>query len=261
MFFSEVFDKITPVHTNTFNFLIVFHDYTIFVRRYATCRIAMNGYIWYSILYRTEVIDMPRLQTGSFEYTRRTITQKAAHLMAENGPEGATLGCVASALGISKGTLYYYYPAKTALINDIAEYYFERTSDALLEWVEALPQSTTFQDGLRLLLETFTYDKQLTQLRLWLAGEAARSNAYIRERIIVKRHEWQLLLELGALKLTGCTSEMMRRMGALIATFMDGALTQYALLGDAALPSEILAAALCELSNQGSGINYESKKV
>ncbi len=204
---------------------------------------------------------MPRLQTGSFEYTRRAITQKAAHLMAENGPEGATLGCVASALGISKGTLYYYYPAKTALINDIAEYYFDRASDALLEWVEALPQSTTFQEGLCLLLDMFTHNEQLTQLRLWLAGEAARGNAYIRERIIVKRHEWQLLLELGALKLTGCTSDMMRRMGALIATFMDGALMQYALLGDDALSSEMLAAEICLLSNQDSGINYENKKV
>jgi len=181
--------------------------------------------------------------------------------MAQNGPEGATLGCVASALGISKGTLYYYYPAKTALINDIAEYYFDSTSNLLLEWVEALPQSTTFQEGLHMLLNAFTHDEQLVQLRLWLAGEAARGNDYIRERIIVKRHEWQLLLELGALKLTGCTSDMMRRMGALIATFTDGALMQYALLGDAALSCEMLAAAICELSNQDSGINYENKKV
>ena len=55
-----------------------------------------------------------------YESVQAAILGTAAQLFTRAGIHGTSLNDIAQAAGLSKGTLYYYYPTKEALVNDIA---------------------------------------------------------------------------------------------------------------------------------------------
>ena len=61
------------------------------------------------------------------------IVALASRLAVEKGLDGFSLTDVARAVGISKGTLYYYYPTKSELIFDIAARHVNEITRIILE--------------------------------------------------------------------------------------------------------------------------------
>ena len=70
-------------------------------------------------------------QTGK----KNRIVTAASRLAVKNGLEGFSLTDVAHAVGISKGTLYYYYPTKSALIFDIAARHVNEITAFIMEMI------------------------------------------------------------------------------------------------------------------------------
>lgn len=62
---------------------------------------------------------MARPMTNKSVQTRQRILDVAAGLMSERGSEGLTMGDIARAAGMSKGSLYYYFPGCTAIENEV----------------------------------------------------------------------------------------------------------------------------------------------
>jgi len=53
--------------------------------------------------------------------TRERIIEAASRLMTEEGVTDTSLADIANEVGISRGTLFYYYSSKNDLVYDVAE--------------------------------------------------------------------------------------------------------------------------------------------
>ena len=68
---------------------------------------------------------------------KNRIVAAASRLAVNKGLDGFSLTDVARAAGISKGTLYYYYPTKSALIFDIAARHVNEITEFIVEMIGA----------------------------------------------------------------------------------------------------------------------------
>jgi AcrR family transcriptional regulator len=69
----------------------------------------------------------------------------AARLFREYGYSSATMDLIADEVGLNKGTLYHYYPAKSAILFEL----LSKQVDATLELVERVPADGTVTDRMR----------------------------------------------------------------------------------------------------------------
>jgi AcrR family transcriptional regulator len=67
---------------------------------------------------------------------RERILESAAALMEERSFFDISLADIARAARISKGTLYYYYNSRDAILFDLTDRYLQKLSDDLLAWVD-----------------------------------------------------------------------------------------------------------------------------
>jgi AcrR family transcriptional regulator len=78
--------------------------------------------------------------------TRQEIMVQAGRLFANNGIEATTMGDVAEALGITRATLYKYFPSKDELVDNALRYAAEKMSTI---WHST--DATSMRHGLTLL--------------------------------------------------------------------------------------------------------------
>jgi TetR/AcrR family transcriptional regulator, cholesterol catabolism regulator len=69
----------------------------------------------------------------------------AARLFREYGYSSATMDLIADEVGLNKGTLYHYYPAKSAILFEL----LSRQVDATLELVDRVPAEGTTAERMR----------------------------------------------------------------------------------------------------------------
>jgi AcrR family transcriptional regulator len=75
----------------------------------------------------TDLKNAPR-----FDRTAVAILDAAAHVFSEQGP-GANLAAVAAAAGVSRATLYRYYPNREALLEALAVHALSQAGDRLAD--------------------------------------------------------------------------------------------------------------------------------
>ena len=80
---------------------------------------------------------------------RERILESAAALMEERSFFDISLADIARAARISKGTLYYYYNSRDAILFDLTDRYLQKLSDDLLAWVDNEEKDTVgfFRNG------------------------------------------------------------------------------------------------------------------
>lgn len=119
------------------------------------------------------------------------ILNVAEAIISAKGIKETSLKDIAKAAGVSKGTLYYHFSTKEALICDIAGRYFDTVGEKLLKWFEGIGRKASGQDIMAVLFETIMYDrKDMGRLHLYLIQEALE-NEIIRNKFLERYSEWK----------------------------------------------------------------------
>lgn len=111
------------------------------------------------------------------EQSREEILSAARQVLLRSGIAATTLEAVAKEGGLSKATLYYYFPSKDALLFELVHGVMEEHAHAVHDRVET---TATGAEALRAIVrETLTrYSSRLDDFRLaYLHGQVAGQNA------------------------------------------------------------------------------------
>jgi AcrR family transcriptional regulator len=133
---------------------------------------------------------------------RADVCATAARLFREYGYSSATMDLIADEVGLNKGTLYHYYPAKSAILFEL----LSKQVDATLELVEQVPSDGTITERMRELVrlqvdhvstkhdEVVVFFQELPWIEKQLPPEQA---ADLRRRIRRYEHFTKQLLTAG----------------------------------------------------------------
>ena len=83
------------------------------------------------------------------DVTRQRILDCAALVFSEKGYAGARLADIAAAAGMQAGSLYYHFPGRDELVEEVLGQGVARTQERVRQEVEALPADATALDRLR----------------------------------------------------------------------------------------------------------------
>lgn len=154
---------------------------------------------------------------------RRHILESTAALMEGQPFPQISLSDIARAADISKGTLYYYYASKDAILFDIADRYLTRMSDELLDWVNNKEKDTSLPRLLSYVLSYGVFDPA-GNMRLYLIAEAVSGRADLRERLLARyEHFKSILVEKISERRPGTDGT---HLAWLVLMVMDGMLVQ-----------------------------------
>lgn len=174
--------------------------------------------------------------------SRDLILAAAEAVVSERGVEAASLADIAKAAGVSRGTLYYHYPSKDALVLDIAERHMAALTDRIFELARSEGAS-----GLPLMLEALVReilaDDTRSATHVHLVQCAFEGNEAVRERMAVSYRGWidMVVEELARL---GLASRKDEGVGSLVVAVLDGLVMQKRILGRGSRISESRVAAL-----------------
>lgn len=161
---------------------------------------------------------------------RTKILAAASELMMKKGVKATSLTDIARKTGISKGTLYYYYPSKGDLVYDITENHFRLVTRNLINWIAAA-EGKNNQEILQVAFATILGAETRTRLHLYLLQEAVLENETLRQRFQATYREWRRLIreQLDPLLTDSKRGEVL---SFLILAALDGLVIQTVIAGE-----------------------------
>lgn len=129
--------------------------------------------------------------------TRQSILEAASKLITEKGVKNTSLADIAKEVGISKGTLYYYYSTKDDIIYDITDIHLRQITEELLCWIGTIENDATPEEILVIVFEKILKAETRGKLHLYLISDAAIGNNSLKERFKQRYREWRNTLEDG----------------------------------------------------------------
>ncbi len=176
------------------------------------------------------------------------IVAVAGRLAANKGLDGFSLSDVARAAGISKGTLYYYYPTKSELIFDIAARHVNEITAFILEMIDQGGPEVDPSDLLTLFFRKHSANRTRMRLHLNLVHQAMHGNQILRERYQAIYARWREQAR-QALETLLPKSPHHETLLHLIITIVDGLNVQCMLEVDPA-PTDSMAAFLVQAAQK-----------
>jgi len=115
---------------------------------------------------------------------RNELTRQAARLFAEKGYHGTSIGDLAEAMGVQKGSLYAHIDAKADLLWDVAAEGAAAFHDALDAVPDAVPPAEKIRLALRAHLRVVAeqLDVATVFIREWRYLEGERRDEFLAER-------------------------------------------------------------------------------
>lgn len=153
------------------------------------------------------------------------ILKTAARLFTEKGVHGTSLNDIADAACMSKGTLYYHYPAKEQLVLDIADAYINRITDTVFVWMGEVNREISLRDAVLSLLEALAQedgDDAQPYLHMVLCAEAATGNEPLAQKLQEAYRAWTVMLEVGLLRANIRNADTVLRHSRVFFTLLDG---------------------------------------
>lgn len=92
--------------------------------------------------------------------TKKVIIETSSNLIMEKGIKNTSLADIAQAVGISKGTLYYYYSSKDDIIYDIMEEHLNRTTRELFNLFDNISEDNTLEQILHMVFQKLSWFKK-----------------------------------------------------------------------------------------------------
>jgi AcrR family transcriptional regulator len=170
-----------------------------------------------------------QLKETKHQVKRQQIIEAAARLMVQKGIEQTSLSDIANEVGISKGSLYYYYASKDDLIFDITDTHINQISENLFSIIEARKGNTDWKEVLKILFERIIAAETRGRLHIYLIQQALNGNELIMERFQKKYREWNEMIRDGFDKIKPDNGGY-ANLSLLIIAALDGVLIQ-SLLG------------------------------
>ncbi|MFP4113583.1 MAG: TetR/AcrR family transcriptional regulator [Spirochaetota bacterium] len=168
---------------------------------------------------------------------REKIIQGAAKLIIEKGVANTSLADIADEVGISKGTLYYYYSSKSELIFDISVRHMEHITNTIVSWVEGHGRDESAERFLQMVVETVLKSETRGYIHFYLIQEALSGNhESLRIRFTQEYDRWLQLIGEG-LRLILPPQTDIETESRILLSSIDGLLLQQ-LLGMGPVPIE-----------------------
>lgn len=178
--------------------------------------------------------------------TRQSILDAAGKLIAQKGVKATSLSDISKEVGISKGTLYYYYSNKNDIIYDIADIHLTRITKELLAWIESIENNISAEDVIRVVFERISTAETRGKLHLYLISDAVTSNDPLNKRFREKYREWRIALENGLRKVLKDRTADYVVLSYIILAALDGFTIQWR-LGEEDIPIEGIAKVISKL--------------
>lgn len=175
---------------------------------------------------------------------RAEILAAAQALITARGVDHASLADIARAVGISKGTLFYYYTSKSELVFDVTNQYFEQTTRILTDWVSQVSGELPPAEILSHVFHTIVEDGLRSRLHHYLIEQAITDNSDLQNRFLEKYREWIGLVSTGLAHIFPSGADQETLAFSIIAC-LDGMVLQ-ALLGNQNIPIEPVVAYLVD---------------
>lgn len=177
---------------------------------------------------------------GQLINTRQSILEAAGKLIAEKGLKNTSLADIAREVGISKGTLYYYYSTKNDIIYDIADIHLTQITEELLSWIDNIEHNIPPEEILKVVFEKISSAETRGKLHLYLVSDAVTSNDQIKQRFREKYKEWRISLENGLRKVLRGRAANCEVLSHIILAALDGFTIQW-LIGVEKVPIDGIA--------------------
>lgn len=175
---------------------------------------------------------------------RQRIVNAATRLIMEKGAKETSLSDIAREVGISKGTLYYYYPTKSELIFDITDRHMRQITHDLLTWLENMQEKVAPERILTVVYTTLSKAEKRGKLHLYLIQEAFTDSPNLLSRIRNQYTEWKSMLRKGLERIMP-DSPSLPILAELILASLDGIIIQ-SILGIKAIPIDKMTKYLLE---------------
>jgi len=178
--------------------------------------------------------------------TRQSILDEASKLIAQKGVKNTSLADISKEVGISKGTLYYYYSTKNDIIYDIADIHLKQITDELLSWIDNIEDNIASEKILKVVFEKISTAETRGKLHLYLISDAVTSNEPLKQRFREKYKEWRLTLEDGLRKVLKNKTTDYGVLSYIILAALDGFTVQW-MLGVEKIPIDGIAKLLSKV--------------
>lgn len=159
---------------------------------------------------------------------REKIVATAIHLFGERGVDKTSLADIAREVGISKGTLYYYYSTKNDLIFDITDVHIKKITREIFSIIETNKGDVSWKEMVGLLFESLLKSETRSRLHLYLIQEVLSGNAELKDRFILTYTQWFTMVAEGYRMLTGLDLDLSAQTRVLVAV-IDGLVIQTAI--------------------------------
>jgi AcrR family transcriptional regulator len=157
---------------------------------------------------------------------KEIILASALKLMSEKGVSGTSLSDIAIKCEISKGTLYYYYRSKDALIFDINKWNMEKLTSDLLDLLDSfIREGKEVSEILLEMFKTISGAQTRGRMHLYLINEGLSRNPDLVKKLRDSYGHWFNMLEEAFAKILPAKTDREAAARALVAS-LDGIMIQ-----------------------------------
>ncbi len=143
---------------------------------------------------------MSKKLSSPSDNNRLSILQTTSRLFCDQGVNVTSFSDISKAVGLSKGTIYYYYPSKDHLIYDVAEHHLNQISESIFSWLETATEATSLHDMLVKLLTCVFQAEDPCRLHICLVNYAIMGNDVIKNMLNEKITKWHTMVDVGLKK-------------------------------------------------------------
>jgi AcrR family transcriptional regulator len=175
---------------------------------------------------------------------REQILDAATQLIARGGVENTSLADIAHELGISRGTLFYYYPSKSQLIFDVTDRHFDQVTVDLVEHILSERDGMQPARLLAIAMQTILGDPERNRRHIYLLEQALAGDQTLLRAFRSKYKEWQRLIEATIRDVLGEQAPA-PLLAQIVLAVLDGLAVQ-SLLGSDQIPASEIASYLIQ---------------
>lgn len=167
-------------------------------------------------------------------------------MITQKGVKDTSLADIAKEVGISKGTLYYYYSTKGDIIYDITDIHLKHMTQELLSCIEGIKNYTAPEEIVMIVFQKILNYETRGKLHLYLISDAVIGNNSLKERFRQRYKEWRITLENGIRMVLKNRKANYEILSHIILAVLDG-FTIQRMIGVEKIPLKDIANTLCSL--------------